>query len=95
MGAYLFLFAFSTIGSKLVLGLWLIYLLLPENGQCPNCDGSTVAVRDPAGLGWLARLCRVQRRWCTGCGRPHLARRGRGLTVSVRQEADPEAAPYA
>lgn len=93
MAAYLFVFVFFTIGIKLVLGLWFIYLLLPGNGLCPNCDHATISVADLRGVGWLARLCRVQRRWCIGCGRPHLARRGRRLTLSVLHETGPEAAP--
>lgn len=95
MATQLVIFVMSTIVLKVALGLYAIWLLFPADRRCPNCDSETIAVADVLGFGMVARICRVQRRWCVGCGLPHMARRGRSLSISVRAEPDPTVTPYA
>lgn len=95
MLGYWILYIAVTVLVKLALGLAAIYLLLPADGRCPACDRDTIAVTDLPALGWLFRAARVQRRWCTGCARPCLARRARAMVVWVRAEDDAETAPLA
>lgn len=63
------LFFFVAFGSKLVLALVTIYLLLPADLRCNGCDGETLLIRmGPAGR-FASRLFlgRLQRRWCPRC----------------------------
>lgn len=70
-------FAVVTLGVKCLLGLAVIYYLFPTDGRCAACDGDTIAVQARPGLRWVARVCRVELRWCLGCGGSMLGRRGR------------------
>ncbi len=71
-------FALLTIGVKCLLGVVLIYYLFPADGRCTACDGDTIPLQGRRGLRWLARLCRLDRRWCLRCGGTMVARlRGR------------------
>lgn len=76
---YYLLYFFIAVGAKLLLAMLMIYLLLPDDGVCGECDGETLLIR-PRVLGRLAaRLAmgRVQWRWCSRCGWEGLARRTR------------------
>lgn len=76
---YYLIFFFVTVGAKLALALLMIYLLLPSDGRCSQCDEETLWLRS-GGAGRLAQrlfLGRVQRRWCPACGWTGLARRAR------------------
>ena len=41
---YYLLFFFLTVGAKLVLALAMIYLLLPTDRRCGDCNGETLLV---------------------------------------------------
>lgn len=71
-------FAGVTLGIKLLLGLALIYYLLPADGQCPACDGDTLPLQARRGLRALGRGCGMERRWCLSCGETMTCRRKRG-----------------
>jgi hypothetical protein len=73
---YWLLFFFVAVGAKLLLALVTIYLLLPSERSCNQCDGETLLLRMGRGGRLLARvfLGRLQRRWCPGCGWEGLAR---------------------
>jgi hypothetical protein len=73
-------FFFVAFGAKLLLALATIYLILPGERSCVQCDGETVAVRmGPAGR-LLAAALRgtVERRWCPRCGWEGMSRAPRG-----------------
>lgn len=67
---YYLLFFFVAFGSKVVLAAATIYLLLPDDTRCSECDGDTLLIR----MGSVGRLTsrlflgRFQRRWCPACG---------------------------
>jgi hypothetical protein len=80
---YYTLFLFVAFGSKLLLALVMIYLLLPTERSCDECDGETLLIRPEGGarlLGWLTRG-RIQRRWCPRCSWYGLARVSRPFTL--------------
>jgi len=66
---YYTLFLFIAFGSKLVLALLMIYMLLPTETSCNSCDEETLLIQS-AGMGKvLSQMSggRVQRRWCPRC----------------------------
>lgn len=67
-------FAFVTLGVKFLLGLAIIYALFPADRRCATCDAETLPLVARRGFRWLGRVCRVQRRWCPGCGAVALTR---------------------
>lgn len=67
-------FAFATLGSKVLLGLWIVWVVLPSEPECSRCDGFTTRLEPRLGLRTIYRWCRVQERWCPGCGEHFLAR---------------------
>ena len=67
-------FAFAALGSKVLLGVWAVWVLLPDRPECSRCDGPTAPLEPRAGLRTLARWCGVQHRWCARCGESYLAR---------------------
>jgi hypothetical protein len=73
------LFFFFAVGAKLLLALVMIYLLLPSDRRCSQCDGETLLMQ-AAWLGALS-LGRVQRRWCPRCAMETFARRGEDTTA--------------
>lgn len=84
-------FAVVTLGVKCLLGLAVIYYLFPADGRCAACDGDTIPLQAKRGLGWLARLCRLERRWCLGCGGTMVGRRRRhAAAVAPSAYAAPE-----
>ena len=79
MLAYL-LFFFAAVGAKLILAVLTIFLLLPTDRRCTECDGETLLVR-MGGFGrFVSRLMFgiLQRRWCPRCGWEGTTRRTRG-----------------
>ncbi|HEX7241195.1 MAG TPA: hypothetical protein VF263_13055 [Longimicrobiaceae bacterium] len=67
---YYLLFIFVAFGSKLLLGLVTIFLLLDSDSRCSECDGETILLRmGPLGrtASWLM-FGQIQRRWCPRCG---------------------------
>jgi hypothetical protein len=75
-------FALLTMGVKCLLGVVIIYYLFPVDGQCTACDGNTIPLQARRGLRRLARVCRIERRWCPGCGGTMLGRRRRELPAA-------------
>ena len=68
-------FAFAALGSKVLLGLWCVWAVLPPSEQeCSRCDRFTTQIEPRRGLGTLFRWCRIQQRWCPSCGEHFLAR---------------------
>jgi hypothetical protein len=67
-------FAFAALGSKVLLGLAVVYGILPGPETCAACDGETTPVEVPRGVRALFAWLRVQYRWCPGCGESFLAR---------------------
>ncbi|MDQ3606215.1 MAG: hypothetical protein M3418_08550 [Gemmatimonadota bacterium] len=72
-------FFFVAMGAKLLLALVTIYLLLPSDRRCNDCDGETLLLQMSRGGRFAARLLlrALQRRWCPHCGWEGLARTGR------------------
>ena len=72
-------FFFVAFGSKVLLAAATIYLLLPKERQCDECDGETIPIRMGAVARGFSRVFagKVQRRWCPQCGWEGLTRTGR------------------
>lgn len=74
---YWLLFFFLAFGAKVVLAFVMIYLLLPNDRTCSQCDEDTLLIR-PTRLGRMGSALsfgRVQWRWCPRCGWEGLSRR--------------------
>lgn len=73
---YYLIFFFVTVGAKLALALVMIYLLLPTNQRCGECEGETLLMEGHALVKLVTRWSpgRLQRRWCPRCGREAFAR---------------------
>ncbi len=54
----------ATVLLRLVLVLAAIWLLVPRRRQCPRCGGADLSRVASS----LARLLRLERRWCLNCG---------------------------
>jgi len=67
-------FAFAALGSKVLLGLAIVYGILPGPESCARCDGATTPVEPVRGTRWLLGWLRIQYRWCPLCGEAFLAR---------------------
>lgn len=80
-----FLVFFVFVGSKLLMGVVAIYMLLPRDARCEICDAEMLPVEHPRGSGRLLRLLRLQRRWCMECGTACLGRRLPSRRVPLRQ----------
>lgn len=74
MALELGLFFFVLLGSKIVLGCVLVYMLLPRDPECSTCDAETLPLETPRGMRRLLHALRLQRRWCMECQRETLAR---------------------
>jgi hypothetical protein len=68
------LFFFVLLGSKVLLGAVVVYLLLPQDPKCVICDAEMLPIESVAGTARLFALFRLQRRWCMECRRETLAR---------------------
>ncbi|HEX2095085.1 MAG TPA: hypothetical protein VHG28_21980 [Longimicrobiaceae bacterium] len=94
------LFIFVAFGSKLLLALVTIYLLLPAELRCAECDEETIQLR----MGPVGRFCsrlllgQLQRRWCPRCGweglsRPLSGEAGASPMAAPRQARTPDVRP--
>ena len=84
-------FALLTIGVKCLLGVVIIYYLFPADGHCSACDGDTIPLQARLGLRRLARVCRIERRWCLRCGGTMVGRRGRLVPAAPQPAPAPPA----
>lgn len=66
------LFWFVLLGSKLVLGVVVLHMLLPGDLRCSVCDADLIALESPRRLRFLMRVVKVQRFWCIECNRQSL-----------------------
>lgn len=87
--ANLVLFAFVLLGSKLVLGAIVLYMLLPKDRACAVCDSELIPLTAPTGFVRIMRAGRLQRLWCVECNRQSLGRRRGGLRVMPGHAARP------
>ena len=74
---YWLLFFFITVGAKFVLALLMIYLLLPSDRHCGECEeGETLLLEGSRVVRIVTRAFpgRLERRWCPRCGREGFAR---------------------
>ena len=73
---YYLLFFFVTVGAKFVLALMMIYLLLPTDRHCGECEEETLLMEGSRVVRLVCRVWpgRLQRRWCPRCGREGFAR---------------------
>ena len=67
-------FGFVALGSKVLLGLAVVYGILPGADTCAACDGETTPVEPARGFRALFAWLRIQYRWCPHCGESFLAR---------------------
>ncbi len=70
-------FAFAALGSKVLLGLAVLYGILPGPDTCAACDAETTPVKLPRGVRPVFAWLRIQYRWCPSCGETSLARGAR------------------
>ena len=83
---------FVLLGSKLLLAVIAVYLLIPRDAACTLCDAELLPLQHPRGTDRLLRLLRLQRRWCMECRRESLTRR-LSLPVADQTAALPVAEP--
>ena len=83
---------FVLLGSKVLLGVVVVYLLIPRDVSCTLCDAETLPLQHRWGTVFLLRLLGLQRRWCMECGREALTRR-RVLNAADRAASRPVAEP--
>ncbi|HEX6923962.1 MAG TPA: hypothetical protein VF167_00925 [Longimicrobiaceae bacterium] len=88
---YYLIFLFVTVFAKLILAMVMIYLLLPTDRRCGECDEETLLLEDHLLVRLVSRFTpgRLQRRWCPRCGseafcRPPMGRRAAAQQVSDR-----------
>jgi hypothetical protein len=72
----LVLFWFVLLGSKILLGLVAVYMLVPRDATCTLCDAELLPLEHTRGSRRILKLCRLQRRWCMECGHESLTRGG-------------------
>jgi hypothetical protein len=86
---YYLLFFFIAMGAKFVLALLMIYLLLPGDDRCMDCDADTLLLGGDRAALFVTRTlrARLQRRWCPACGGESLAR------PVLQRSQTPEPAP--
>lgn len=83
---------FVLLGSKILLGLIAVYLLIPRDAACALCDAETLPLQHRRGTITLLRLLRLQRRWCMECRRESLVR-ARSVRVADAAAARPVVEP--
>lgn len=66
---------FVLLGSKILLGVIAVYLLIPRDAVCTLCDSELLPIEHPRGARLALRVLRLQRRWCMECRRESLTRR--------------------
>jgi hypothetical protein len=74
---YWILFFFVAFGAKVILAFVMIFLLLPSDRTCSQCDGETLWIRSHRTGRWGSSLTlgRLHWRWCPRCGWEGVARR--------------------
>lgn len=84
------LFIFVAFVSKVFLAFVMIYILLPNERCCAQCDEETLLLRGGrlSRMGTALTFGRVRWRWCPRCGWEGLARR-----VSSEPRSAGEVAP--
>jgi len=86
-------FFFLAFGAKALLAFAMIYLIIPSDRVCNECDGETMLMQ----MGVMGRILsalslgRVQRRWCPRCGWEGLTRSGRMNRPGTPSETDRQA----
>jgi hypothetical protein len=67
---YYSIFFFLAFGAKLLLALVMIYMLLPVDRCCNQCDNETLLLQMSRANRWFSWTClgTLQRRWCPSCG---------------------------
>lgn len=80
------LFFFVTVGAKFVLALVMIYLLLPTDRRCGECDEETLLLEDHPLVRFASRWTplRLHRRWCPRCGSEGFTRPAFGRRTAER-----------
>ena len=68
------LFWFVLLGSKLVLGAIVLYMLLPKDRECAVCNAEILPLESPRAMRPFLKLLRIQRYWCMECNRQSLGR---------------------
>ncbi len=68
------LFWFVLLGSKVLLGIVVIYQLLPKDRHCATCDAEILPLESPRIITRVLRVMRIQRYWCIECDRQSLGR---------------------
>lgn len=70
------IFFFVTVVAKLVLAMVMIYLLLPTDRRCGECDEETLLLEDHPLVRLMSRCTpwQLRRRWCPRCGSEGFAR---------------------
>lgn len=86
MWLYWLFFFFVAFGAKVLLAFAMIFLLLPTDRSCNQCDEDTLLIRvNRLGrMGAALTFGLVQWRWCPRCGWEGLARRAPVLHPSQR-----------
>jgi hypothetical protein len=92
LGMWLVVF-FVLLGSKFLMGMAAVYLLLPEDPRCNLCDAELLMLATPSGVTGMFRLLRLERRWCMECRRESLCRREERLGPARGRAAGPVAEP--
>ena len=89
--AELALFWFVLLGSKLLLGGVVLYMLLPRDRTCAVCDAELIPLTAPLGVARVMKVFRLQRLWCVECDRQSLGRRRGGSGLVTGQAVRPVA----
>lgn len=74
---------FVLVGSKILLGAVVVFMLLPQELQCAVCDTELLPILPHPGARPLMRWIRLERRWCARCRRETLARARRSAPPPV------------
>lgn len=84
---YYLIFFFVTVVAKLILAAVMIYLLLPTDRRCSDCDEETLLLEDHLIVRLAMRFTpgRLQRRWCPRCGEEAFCRPPLGQRVAPHQ----------
>jgi hypothetical protein len=65
---------FVLLGSKVLLGVVAVYMLLPQDPRCVTCDDVMLPLVAPRPAARLLSAVGLQRRWCMECRREALVR---------------------
>ena len=65
---------FVLFGTKVILGVIVIWWLIPSDASCLSCDAPVLPLEPWPGSARLLRAFGLARRWCMECGRESLGR---------------------